>query len=626
MKSKKMGVIIGVDGSLSQIGMYDMSNENQYLWNGELISGPKVGSFLTINQNDIKIIGTVSSEKIIDNQNSIRSSEFDNRYRKNSVNKLIVLKTKGVIEESKFKVTSKYVPMIGNEVSLTSKEELDLIFGIDGGEPCIYMGKSIVENHIVNISIDKFFASHIGIFGNTGSGKSNTLHKLYLQLFRSEYIEQIKSRSQFFVIDFNGEYSNANGFGLNSCDKKIIKISNIDSIKTDKLKIDSDYIIDADVLSVLFDARPATQVPFLRKSISTWKQGNFNEKSMAKYVMGTINKILSTGDAAISDAKSNWIEVAKTYVDDDNLFVELESLEYHGGNKAYKYQDKSNVLYTNDKSNISNETKKKLKFMEIETALSEKYKSLTRLRKLEFHLSFQKVHVSAWKSTNIEHLNPMFNRIKTTLKNLDDILDCENGMDISNEYKTLNIISLVHANNQMTRLVPMLVSKMIYENHKKQMSGKVVNETKHLIMDEAHNILKVNYNKGDDTWQDYRLSIFEEIIKEGRKFGFFLTLSSQRPADISPTILSQLHNYFIHRLVNEKDLGMIENTMPTIDKNSFSMIPLLGQGEAIITGNAVNVPVFVKIEKEGIRPSSDDIILSELWSLESKETDNDDNF
>lgn len=87
-----------------------------------------------------------------------------------------------------------------------------------------------------------------------------------------------------------------------------------------------------------------------------------------------------------------------------------------------------------------------------------------------------------------------------------------------------------------------------------------------------------------------------------------------RPADISPTIMSQLHNYIIHRLVNEKDLKMLENTMPTLDRNSYQMIPSLGQGEVIITGNALKVPIFARIEKEKInRPKSDDIILTEHW-------------
>lgn len=141
-----------------------------------------------------------------------------------------------------------------------------------------------------------------------------------------------------------------------------------------------------------------------------------------------------------------------------------------------------------------------------------------------------------------------------------------------------------------------------------------MNQTKHLIIDEAHNILSSDYRNNGDDWQDYRLSVFEEIIKEGRKFGFYLTLASQRPADISATIMSQLHNYFIHRLVNEKDLKMLENTMPTLDRNSYLLIPSLGKGEAVVTGNAIPVPMFIKVEKEQTnRPQSDDVSLTELW-------------
>ncbi|WP_198421675.1 ATP-binding protein [Bacillus altitudinis] len=66
--------------------------------------------------------------------------------------------------------------------------------------------------------------------------------------------------------------------------------------------------------------------------------------------------------------------------------------------------------------------------------------------------------------------------------------------------------------------------------------------------------------------------------------------------------------------MNEKDLRMLENTMPTLDKSSYQMIPSLGKGEAIITGNAMQVPVFVKVDKEkSLRPASDDIKLTNLW-------------
>lgn len=610
--SKKLGVIVGVDGAIAQVGMYEMSNDSQFIWYGDILTGPKIGAFLTINQNDVKIITTVSSEKVVDQQNTVRSVEFDNRYKKDSINRIITLKTKGVIENKKFQVTSQYVPMIGNEITLTTKEELDIIFGLEAGEESVYIGKSILEGQRIDLPINKFFASHIGVFGNTGSGKSNTLHKIYLQLFKTDYYpELIKGKSQFFVIDFNGEYTGDNTFGVDVEDKEIFEVSTGKRIG-DKIPIKKEYLFNADILSILFDARAATQVPFLRKALKLWNERDFDGDSLARFVVGTIKTILTSGDAASSEAKDNWITVAKNFVSDSEIFDNLASLNYHSQRKAYMYPNMG-MQYINEKSTLKECDIDFLKLDKIIEQLAEHFNETDEINKLKMYLEFQKVHQSAWKSTNIEHLNPLFNRIASSFASLSKVVEIVPV--ITDKFKTMNIISLVHANQEIKRLIPMLISKMIYDEQKELVAGEEVTCTKHLIIDEAHNILNAEFRGSGDDWQDYRLSVFEEIVKEGRKFGFYLSLSSQRPADISATILSQVHNYFIHRLVNDKDLRMLENTMPTLDKSSFQMIPSLGQGEVIITGNAMQVPVFVKVEKEKMnRPKSDDVVLTSLWS------------
>lgn len=611
--SKKLGVIVGVDGTVSQVGMYSMSNDSQLLWYGDVLTGPKIGAFLTINQNDVKIIATVSSEKVVDQQNTVRSVEFDNRFHKDSINRVITLKTKGVIEENKFQVTSQYVPMVGNEVTLTTKEELDLIFGLEPGEDSIYIGNSLLEGQPINIPINKFFASHIGIFGNTGSGKSNTLHKTYLELFRSQYRSSILNCSQFFVIDFNGEYTGDNTFGLDASNKLIFEIDTRSAEAGQKMPIKKSYLFDPDILAILFDARPATQVPFLRNALRTFNNSITDEEKFAEMELGLLRSIIiGTGNVS-ADALENWIKAAETVGIADEI---LEGLK---GNSSWK--DYGNlVINASDgqasilkKGQITEEGEELLKLEIIKNELSAKYKEASPIYKLSHFLEFQKVYVSAWKSTNIEFINPLFHRIKSAFESLEKVVEIKENLDAC--FKPMNIISLVHANQEITRLMPMLLSKMVYDEQKSTVAGNDVTQTKHLIIDEAHNILNAEYRNNGDDWQDYRLSVFEEIIKEGRKFGFYLTLSSQRPADISSTIMSQLHNYLIHRLVNEKDLKMLENTMPTLDRNSYQMIPSLGQGEAIITGNAMQVPVFVKVEKEEInRPKSDDIILTKLWT------------
>lgn len=309
--SKKLGVIVSVDGSLSQVGAYSMSNDYQFIWYGEVLTGPKIGAFLTINQNDVKIIATVSSEKIIDQKNTVRSVEFDNRFNKGSINRIITLKTKGVIEDQKFQVTSQYVPMIGNEVTLTTKKELDLIFGLEPGEDSIYIGKSILEGQDINIPINKFFASHIGVFGNTGSGKSNTLHKLYLELFRSKFRKSILRKSQFFVIDFNGEYVGEDTFELNKSNKQVFEINTRSDSAGQKLPIKKAYLFDPDILAILFDARPATQVPFLRNALRTFNSGVTDANKFAELEIALIVAILKGMKQVGSDAKDNWIAAAR---------------------------------------------------------------------------------------------------------------------------------------------------------------------------------------------------------------------------------------------------------------------------------------------------------------------------
>ena len=160
----------------------------------------------------------------------------------------------------------------------------------------------------------------------------------------------------------------------------------------------------------------------------------------------------------------------------------------------------------------------------------------------------------------------------------------------------------------------MMIAKCSFLEHKSSTNDI---ESFHLIIDEAHNILSEASGREAETWKDYRLELFEEIIKEGRKFGYFLTISSQRPFDISPTIISQLHNYFIHRLVNENDLFLLKNTLSTLDMASRSLIPTLPPGGCVISGTAFHTPLLVQIDKleSAKAPQSETLDLEKLWGV-----------
>ncbi|WP_244263023.1 ATP-binding protein [Serratia odorifera] len=158
----------------------------------------------------------------------------------------------------------------------------------------------------------------------------------------------------------------------------------------------------------------------------------------------------------------------------------------------------------------------------------------------------------------------------------------------------------------------MMIAKCSFLEHKRKDTSK---NSFHLIIDEAHNILSESSNRESETWKDYRLELFEEIIKEGRKFGYFVTIASQRPADISPTIISQIHNYFLHRLVNENDLFLLKNSISTLDSSSRALVPVLPAGACVVSGTAFHTPMVVQMQRlpSTLAPESDTIDLDSFW-------------
>ena len=123
-----------------------------------------------------------------------------------------------------------------------------------------------------------------------------------------------------------------------------------------------------------------------------------------------------------------------------------------------------------------------------------------------------------------------------------------------------------------------------------------------LLCDEAHLYLPVRDDA--DVVQRQALGSFERIAKEGRKYGFSLLVVSQRPSDVSRTILSQCNNFLALRLTNETDQGAIKRLMPDSLAGLTSILPLLDTGEALLLGDAVLLPTRIKLDMPKVAPDS----------------------
>jgi DNA helicase HerA-like ATPase len=194
-----------------------------------------------------------------------------------------------------------------------------------------------------------------------------------------------------------------------------------------------------------------------------------------------------------------------------------------------------------------------------------------------------------------DHIIPAINKLKSKTKDLQKVINFNSEDSIFKESNFV-IVDLNNSNLTIKKTIPMLIASIEYL-HQKERYEKSQKSFFNLIIDEAHNILSYTSNRESETWKDYRLETFEEIIKEGRKFGVFLTIASQRPSDISDTIISQLHNYFLHRLINNRDIQAVERTISYLDKVSFDALPILPTGSCVLAGLSAQVPVIINIDE-----------------------------
>jgi hypothetical protein len=213
-----------------------------------------------------------------------------------------------------------------------------------------------------------------------------------------------------------------------------------------------------------------------------------------------------------------------------------------------------------------------------------------------------------------EHILPFITRYKSKKRNIEEVFAINESWSIWAN-SNIVIINMHDLNIDMKKTVPLLLAKHIYNNHK-YLNKKRSEKSLSIIIDEAHNILSKQSFREREDWKDYRLETFEEIIKEGRKFGVFVTISSQRPNDISETIISQAHNYFIHQLINHRDLQTIGNAVSYIDKVTEESIPTLPVGTCVFSGIATPMPLKIKIDElpDDEKPASKTLEFSDITS------------
>ena len=195
----------------------------------------------------------------------------------------------------------------------------------------------------------------------------------------------------------------------------------------------------------------------------------------------------------------------------------------------------------------------------------------------------------------------------TTFTTPEDYLQKIFGISDRDKRTQLIIIDSSEVGTDTLELMTSVVSRLIFDYRKSKYGENRRKHPVHLVLDEAH-----RYIRKDATYI-LKENIFEKIAREGRKYSFFLILSSQRPSELSQTVLSQCGNYIVHRIQNEIDLKYIYSVLPYFSSDYITQIKQAVPGEALLFGNFVPMPLMVKIDRAVPDPDSKNCDIDKEW-------------
>ena len=612
----RIGEVSSVDGREVSVRVDQEKNRSHILYRGELLSNVSVGGYVKLIKGFNSLIGKIEKEYIKEDKSTSQSPEYTQPEER--FIRFLSVKMLGYFSGDKYRKGIKELPLIGNECILLDAEEYQKIHSFAQEDECtIRLGALMTDERVsIDVSVDRLFASHIGIFGNTGSGKSHTLATLYKNLFRKFGDQKaFQENARFILFDFNGEYANATTI---TPLKKVYNLST-KSDQADRIQLSSEDILTPELFFILASATEKTQQPFIKRMLRLY-QRVYSKGDPTAYTQAILKDLL--GRVVVMKDSQNGaliLDYMKAIlIDEEAEGVNFSDIKWHTREKYFYFQvaggDKE--FFESNKLNVVEKTS----FYKAIWGYKEEADFIDRAIKF---LYIQLIKDLIENRAQNEHVAPAINKLKSLRNEFSKVFSIPTNVGNTNlweEGKPLAVINMSKVSVSMKKLIPLLLSYKYYQEHKNKKSD-VVTSSLNIIIDEAHNILSYDSTRESQDWKDFRLETFEEIIKEGRKFGVFLTIASQRPSDISATIISQLHNYLIHRLINNRDLEMVEKAIAYLDKISIESLPILPAGACVLSGIIADLPLILQVDRlsEEEQPESQTIALTESWLDKSTE-------
>ena len=511
------------------------------------------------------------------------------------------------------------LPYFGSNCRLTTKEELDLIYGVVQTENLIRIGRaSLYKDYQVSLNINSFFANHFAIFGNTGSGKSYFVSRLLQGIFYDA--KRLPYNTNVFLFDAYGEYQQAfNNIGqVNSNLNYRVFTTNINDNNYEKIFIPF-WFLGVDDICLLLDVDDLRQIPIIEKALKlvsyfSQEENEIIEKKndiIARSILDVIfsginyndirNKIttiltkFSTKDINldITLTKGGWTRTIRQciHIDDNGKFADIEIViayleEFCINNFELSMPDGSYMYSIEDFYNS-------LEFALISEGIFSSNKVFDYANILKVRLN---------SLINSDYVN--YFRCDRFMSKIDYI----NYLLYINGNRKCQVVNfnINYVDDRFAKVLVKIYSKLLFDCV--TILPNRASVPVHIILEEAH-----RYIQNDIDTKILGYNIFDRIAKEGRKYGILLGLISQRPSEISETTVSQCSNFAVFKMFHHNDLSFVANSIPEISDSTINRIKMLSPGNCILFGTAFKMPILTTVDMPNPTPKSDSCNINNTW-------------
>ena len=530
---------------------------------------------------------------------------------------IIKIRFLGEITNGKFVGGVIRKPTFNSKIRMISDEEVGLILGDDTSSSFVIGESPLYDSHPISVDINDLFSSHMAIFGNSGSGKSCGVARLLQNVFENQKL--LPFRSNFFIFDAYGEYHNALQ-NINQINPNLnfkFYTTNIHQTDGEILSVPI-WLLDIDDMALLLRADKHSQLTIIERMLKLVNIFASDDEMSTKYknhlIAKAIMSILYTNQTASSKRNDVFAILATCSTNEFNLEAPVHGIGYTRKFRECftidtQGQFPESILMTEYITGFIDESLDKYEPKEI------KYYTLEDLEKaLEFTLISEgllnntdtyadaielKVRLhSLTISENSRYLRyPNF----ITMENYIATLVAKNGK----KAQVINF-NLEDIEDWFAKVIVKIYTKMLF-NFTKSLKNRA-SIPFHIFVEEAH-----RYVQNDTDVELIGYNIFERVAKEGRKYGLIFNLISQRPVEISDTVISQCANFLIFKITHPRDLDYITKMLPNISADIVEKQKTLQPGTCMAFGGAFKIPTIVRMKMPDPAPSSSSCDVFETW-------------